>query len=167
MQTPVILLCFSEEHLESNVWKLFIIQEICSRVGGHEKRKILLNICAIFKHQTKAHTWSECLSLCCGNADPGTEQGCGKLFTTCPKAMALLQDCKNGTCSASIFCCNCCRDKTWSKRKFHCTGGKKNLSFQHRKFTCFVEIPPTKKMQTKKGWHSKIKVTQKKFQKVS
>lgn len=29
--------------------------------------KILLNICAIFKHWTKAYTWSECLSLCCGN----------------------------------------------------------------------------------------------------
>lgn len=151
MQTPVILLCFSEEHLDSNVWKLFIIQEICSRVGGHEKRKILLNICAIFKHQTKAHTWSECLSLCCGNADPGTEQGCGKLFKTCPKAMALLQDCKNGTCSASIFYCNCCRDKTWSKRKFHqCTWGKKS-QFSAQKVRLFCRNNSYKEDANKEG----------------
>lgn len=111
-----------QEHLESNT----ITRDLLKGRRAWEG-KILLNICAIFKHQTKASIWSECLSLCYGNADPGTEQGCGKLFTICLKAMALLQDWKSGKCSASIFYWNCCRDKTWSKRKFQqCAMGKKS-----------------------------------------
>lgn len=88
----MIPLCFSQEHLESNT-----IREICSRVGGHEKGKVLLNICAIFKHQTKAYNSSECLFLCCENADPGTEQGSGKLFTTCPKPWHYCKTVKMGS----------------------------------------------------------------------
>lgn len=57
MQTSVNPLCFAQEHRERNT-----NQKDCLRVGGHEKGKILLNIYAIFKIQTKAYTWSECLS---------------------------------------------------------------------------------------------------------
>lgn len=42
---------------------------------------------------------------------------------------------------------------------------KNNLIFQHRKFICFAEIPPTKKMQVERGVCSKIRAIQTKFQK--
>lgn len=146
MKTPVILLCFSQQHLESNT-----IQEICSRVGGHEKGKVLLNTCAIFKHQTKAYTWSECLFLCCGNADPGTEQGCGKLFTTCPKQWHYCKTVKVGSAVPLSSIEIVTGTKHGTKGNFNSVLrkkiSKKKISFQHKKFTCFeVGVPPTKEV---------------------